>query len=135
MAQYLSREEILNIPDIQIEDVFVPEWNTNVRVRGLTGTERDAFEEASLQRYGKKGQTREVNLKDFRARLSAWSMVDENGKRLFSDSDIPALGKKAAAALQRIFDVASRLSGLSESDVDELIKNSPDGQSADSGTD
>jgi hypothetical protein len=134
MDKLLSRSEILSVMDIQTEDVLVPEWGGTVRVRGLTGSERDKFEDVSMQRYGKKNQSREVNLKDFRARLSAWSIVDEDGKRVFSDSDITALGQKSAAALQRVFDVAARLSGLSESDVDELTKNSSSTQSEDSGS-
>jgi hypothetical protein len=135
MAEYLSRDDILNASDIQTEEVAVPEWGAKkVLVRGLTGTERDAFEEASLHRYGKKGQNKEINLKDFRARLISWSIIDKESKRIFSDADVPALGRKSAAALQRVFDVASRLSGLSESDVDELVKNSPGGQSDDSGS-
>jgi hypothetical protein len=135
MADYLSRNDILEASDIVVEDVAVPEWHGTVRVRGLTGTERDAFEEASMHRYGKKAQNRELNLKDFRARLVSWSIVDEDGKRVFADADVQALGKKSAAALQRVFDAAARLSGLSDTDIEELIKNSQEDQSEDSGSD
>ena len=51
--------------------------------------------------------------------------LDEGQQRpnWLSDADMEALGEKSAAALQRVFDVARRLSGMSESDVEELTKN------------
>lgn len=134
MAEYLGRDAILSASDLQTEEVQVSEWGGAVLVRGLTGSERDAFEEASLHRYGKNGKNKEINLKDFRARLVSWSIIDGDGKRVFTDTDVPALGRKSASALQRVFDVCSRLSGLSESDVEELVKNSPSDQSDDSGS-
>jgi hypothetical protein len=49
--------------------------------------------------------------------------VDDDGNRVFGDNDIEVLGGKSAAALNRLFAVASRLSGLSGSDVEELTEN------------
>jgi hypothetical protein len=134
MADYLSRDAILTASDIQTEEVAVSEWGGSVLVRGMTGAQRDAYEDASLSMPDKKKQTRAFIYKNARARLVAWSVVDENGKLVFSDADIPRLSEKSAAALQRIFNVAMRLSGISEEDIEELVKNSPDGQSEDSGT-
>ena len=56
---YLTRDEILQAQDIQFEDVKVPEWNGTVRVRGLTGVERDALEASLIEGKGKDAQ---VNL-------------------------------------------------------------------------
>jgi len=123
---YLSREQILKVDDLQFEDVEVPEWGGVVRVRGLTGTERDAFEESIIDQRGKKTRVVMANL---RAKLVAQSIVDEDGRRLFSERDVGALGEKSAAALQRVFNAAQRLSGISDEDVEELVKNSSDGQS------
>lgn len=129
---YLTRDQILEVQDLQYEDVAVPEWGGTVRVRGLTGTERDAFEASVVQQQGKKTS---YNLTNLRARLVSLSVVDEAGKRLFSDRDVQALGRKSAAALARVYEVASRLSGISDSDMEELAKNSESGQSDDSGSD
>jgi len=123
---YLTRQQILEVDDLPAEDVEVPEWGGVVRVRGLTGAERDLFEAAIVNLQGKRTT---VKMENVRARLVSLSAVGENGERLFSNADIKALGAKSAAALQRVFDVASRLSGLSEGDVEELVKNSDDGQS------
>ena len=40
---YLSRDAILQREDIKTEDVEVPEWGGTVRVRGMSGVQRDAF--------------------------------------------------------------------------------------------
>lgn len=131
MTQYLSREAILEAQDVQFEEVPVPEWGGVVRVKSLTGTERDALEASMVQG---KGKNVNVNLANLRAKLVARAVVNENDKRIFEDTDIIALGKKSASALQRVFEVAQRLSGLSAEDVDELTKNSETAQSEDSGS-
>ncbi len=128
----LNRDQILTAVDQKVEPVEVPEWGGTVLVRGLTGAERDGYEAEMVSRRGKKV---EFNLQNARAKLCARSIVDEHGVRLFNDDeDMLALGKKNAAALERVFEVARRLSGLTEDDVEELTKNSGSGQSADSGT-
>ena len=131
MTQYLSKETILAVDDIQFEDVPVPEWGGVVRVKSLMGNERDGLEASMIVGRGK---TAHVNLENLRAKLVARSCVDENGKRIFGDADIPALAKKSAAALNRVYEVAQRLSGITEEDVDELTKNSEAAQSESSGS-
>lgn len=116
----LTREQILGAKDIRTEEVKVPEWGGSVLVRGLTGAERDRFEESVIEQRGK---VTKVKLKDARARLVALSVVDEEGKRLFSDADVAVLTEKSAAALDRVYAVAARLSGISEEDMEELLKN------------
>lgn len=132
MTRLLTRDTILAAQDIQTEEVEVPEWGGSVLVRGMTGAERDAFEESVLTGKGRK---RDVNLKNFRARLIVKSVVNRKGERVFTHADIDALGQKSAAALARVFDVATRLSGMSDEDVEELTKNSEDGQSDSSTSD
>lgn len=125
---YLTRDAILQADDLLVGDVEVPEWGGVVRVRGLTGAERDAFESEIVELRGRKAK---LNTQNFRAKLVARSVVDEDGQRLFSDRDAQLLGQKSASALQRVFEVAQRLSGLSETDVEELIGNFDEGQSDD----
>jgi hypothetical protein len=113
----LSSEEILGIEDILEELVEVPEWKGTVRVRGLTGRERDAYE-ASL--FEQRGRNTKTNLQNARARLVVLSVVDARGQRMFTESQIPELGAKSAAALDRIWKKARDLSGMSDQDVEEL---------------
>lgn len=129
----LSRVEILESEDLRTEVVPVPEWGGAVIVRALAGTERDSYESSIFTT--KKGETTpELNLQNIRAKLASKTIVDEEGKRLFSDADIVALGLKSAAALDRVFAVAQRLSRLTNEDVKELTAQLGNDQSAASGS-
>jgi hypothetical protein len=107
----LSRQGILTAQDLKHEDIEVPEWGGLVRVRGLKGVERDEFE-SSIVVTNPDGTTR-VESKAMRARLVSLTAIDDRGVRLFTAEDVIALGQKSAAALERVFDVAMRLSGMS----------------------
>lgn len=116
----LSREQILGADDRKTEDVEVPEWGGTVRVQALSGTDRDAYEAGIVQIRGDGSRT--FTLANARARLVALSVVDGEGTRFFSEADITALGAKSAQALERVFDVARRLSGLAEEDIEGLVE-------------
>ncbi len=128
----LGKDDILNINDVQKELVKVPEWGGEVWVRGLTGSERDAFEGSVVETRGKNQR---VNMTNVRAKLAALSMCDETGKRLFTEKDAYELGKKSASALQRIFAVAQKLSGIGEDEIGELTEAVKDNPFGDSHTD
>ena len=135
---YLTREQILGASDLGMEDVPVPEWGGVVRIRGLTGAERDAFEEGVIRFRGLADQRRpsppEVRLINIRARMVSLAAVDGDGRRLFSEHDVAELGKKSAAALSRLFDVATRLAGMTAGEVETLEKNSVSDLDAGSGS-
>lgn len=118
------RDEILGRDDLPVEVVTVPEWGMDVRVRALSGAERDAYEASCLKRMGGKADKVEMTFENIRARLVARSVVDEAGARVFTDADVASLGAKNAAALNRLFEVAQRLSGLRGEDFEELLGNS-----------
>jgi hypothetical protein len=123
----LSKNQILEVDDIRYEDVFVPQWDGTVRVKVMTGTERDSYE-TSLYEFkpgsgNKQGQLK-LNRDDMRAKLLARVIVDEKNQRLFCDADIRALGAKSADALDVLFEVAQRLNGLAKGDLEKAEKNS-----------
>lgn len=117
----LTREKILGAPDLVTERVPIHEWNGAVNVRSLTAAARDAFEASC---FTGQGGERRTNLLNLRARLVALSVVDDEGHRLFSEQDVAALGEKNAAAVERLFVVAQRLSGLGQGDLEALKGNS-----------
>lgn len=123
----LSRDDILGAEDIITELVEVKEWGGTVRVRGLTGRERDAFEASIVG--SRAGKSRQQNLQNVRAKLCALSLVDASGQRMFTERDIQALGNKSAAALNQVWNTAQRLSGLSDEEVDELAEGFTDAPS------
>lgn len=119
--RFLNKADILGQQDIVTEDLFVPEWDAWVKVKMMTASERDHFEDSTVTREGKKTT---LNLQGIRARLCILCLVDEAGNRMFSDEDEYALGTKSGAAIDRVFTVAQRLNGLRDEDVNALAKNS-----------
>jgi hypothetical protein len=122
---FLSRDDILKAEDIRAEEVHVPEWGGTVLVRGMSGRQRDDFEASMLVRGpdGKPVDDAGMDSRDMRARIVSRCVVDEDGALLFTPADIEALSGKGAAALDRVFAVASRLSGLGARDVEELAED------------
>lgn len=113
----LTKEAIFALDDRKYEDVDVPEWGGTVRVRNLTGEERDAYEASMVHQVGNKAQ---ANLRNMRAKLIALSAINEDGTRLFDQADLIRLGQRNAAPLDRLFEACQRLSGLGDDDVKEL---------------
>lgn len=109
----LSKNQILESEDVQTQDLEIPEWDGTVRLRSLRGWERDDFEQEISE-----------NKVNARARLCSRVLVDENGDELFQTGDIKALGQKNAKALDRIFELALSMNGLSAESEEDLRKNS-----------
>lgn len=129
-VKILTRAEILAADDLPRELVDVPEWGGSVYVRGLTAMERSEFENLMLGlenrriKVGKSDDmTIQMDMRVLRVRLSALCMVDEKGNRLFGDDEVEELGRKSADALNRIFVVAQRLSGMTADDVEDAAGN------------
>lgn len=127
---YVSRQQIADADDITEEDVPVPEWGGKVRVRGLTGEQRDEFEGSIIVEKrdpDRKGKTKSsVEHRRLRAKLVVKSVVHppdspQAGQPMFDETDIGWIAAKSAAALDRVFSTAQRLSGMSDEDVDDLL--------------
>lgn len=114
----LKRDQVVAHREMRTVTVPVPEWGGDVIIKELTGRERDEWE-ASFQ--GKKKG--EINWTNFRARLIVACAVDESGQPLFYPTDVDLVGELSAAALDRVFGAARKLSGLTDQDIDELAKN------------
>lgn len=117
----LTRDDIIEVIDIRVEEVSVPEWGGNVCIKTLTGEELDYYQAGIVKM---RGQTSEVNMLNMRAKLVALGVCNVEGKRLFSsDADVKILAAKSAAALNRLFMAIQRLNGLSDEEVEEISKN------------
>lgn len=125
-GEALSLADIMSSDDKKIVKVAVPEWGGFVFVKALSGKERDAFEASMLKGAGKQQR---VDAQNVRAKLCSLAICDAKGVRLFATKEaIDALGTKSASALSRVYKIASELSGVTEDDVEELVKNSGKGQ-------
>lgn len=120
VVKLLSRSEILTKTELRRELVSVPEWGGSIYLRALRADERDEYEQSLMLRRGK---TVELRMKGARARLIAACAVDSQGNQLFDASDAEAIGNLDGGTLDRLYEVASKLSGLRDEDVEELTGN------------
>jgi hypothetical protein len=109
---FLTKREILGIQDKKIEEVFVPQWGGIVRLRSLSSEEVGQIFAFIKSRDGGFPI-------DFKARLLSYSICDESGNRVFTDDDIQAINNKDSAAIDLIFEVAQRLSGVGKKRIDD----------------
>jgi len=120
----LTKVQILSAQDIKKEKVNIPEWDGDIWVKSLTGRERDAFEKSIMEFSEEVGVKPKVIYENMRAKLCVMTICDDSGALIFTEEDIEALGKKSAKPLSVIFDLAQKLSGLTEEDIKSLSKNS-----------
>jgi hypothetical protein len=113
----LTRDQIIATPASLITSVSVKEWGGCVGIKIMTAGERDAWELSAFT-DGK------VNRENFRATLMVHTLCDENGKPIFTLSDIPSLSLKPSPPIVRLANKAMKLNALTDADVDELTKNS-----------
>ncbi|MFJ4987892.1 hypothetical protein ACIP9H_29325 [Streptomyces sp. NPDC088732] len=130
----LSKTQITDVDDRQWEDVPVPEWGGEVRILGMSGTDRNAYQ-AAMVTLGSNGKPQSVNLNDQLAKLLAKCLVDEDFQRLFTDKEVRDLGRKNGAVLERLSTVAQRLSGIGKDAVETAAGNSEAAPSGSSTTD
>jgi len=117
----LTRKDILDADDIQIWEVEVPEWDGIVLCKSLTAAQVERVQN-KFKGKGMKGVT---------AALVAMAVVDEDGKRTFHQSDLDELSTKSIAACTRVLKVIMEQNAMEEEDLEELAKNSEDGQTDD----
>ena len=112
------RQTALNAKDIRTELVTVPEWDdVKIEVRGFTLQERLDF-------YGRVSDGDRINRDNFLPELVISTCFDpDSGQRVFEPADRDMLKTKSAGALERLTQVAMRLSGLQAEDVMEVEKD------------
>jgi hypothetical protein len=122
----LNREDLLKRAkdSIVTKDIDVPEWETTVTIKELSGLERGRYER-SIMSFDRKSGNIVPELTHARARLVSMSLVDEHGKRMFDDTEesLLTLGSLPSKGLDRIYEAAQELSGLSEDDHDQVVEN------------
>lgn len=120
MEKVLTGDDLLTATQLPQESIVFPGFG-KVFVRGMTGKQRDQWE-SSLMRG--RGQDRRPHTENARARLAVRCLVNEKGERLYQDADAERLGNIRVDYLQKIFEVAQRLSGVTDEDIDDLGKSS-----------
>lgn len=127
----LSKEQFLKGDKLKKEKVELEDGNF-VYVREMTAHERNQWEQSMYTKVKGKGGREDFqsNLNDYQAKLAVFTICDKDGNLLFDFNDYKELANKVSASkLNKIVDVAYRLSGITEEDKEDMLKNSEAGQS------
>jgi hypothetical protein len=116
----LTKAQIL-AAEVPVELIDVPEWAVNgdsqVRVRGLSAGEREHMQ----RQLAALPEDAPDDL--LTARMCALCIVDENGQRVFSDAEIPALSRVGWKGVDRIVQTIYRLSAMGAHALEDARKN------------
>ena len=127
MGNLLGKAELLQKEKLEIEKVEF-ENGDYVYVRQMTGHERDMFEQSMLKKNKDgKGNVLSVEtvMDDFRSKLAAITLCDEEGKSLLSANDYAVLGNSMSAKrLEKIINTSQKLNAITEEDKEAIVKNS-----------
>lgn len=121
----VSAEEFLTSPALERQkiDVPVPELGEGkvIPVWGMTPRERTEFDDRiSRMNKAKKEQYK----KEVRERLVVECCRNDDGVQLFTLDQISRLGQRRGDVVERLVNVAIKLSGFSGQDIESLAKNS-----------
>jgi len=119
----LRREEIL-ASTLQVDTLPAPEWGDDcwVRVRAMSGLEREAMDRHV---YDNRNAGKPYSLL---GAIAAYSIIDEDGRRMFAPEEILQLAELNQAPLERIWDWQTKHSGLGARALEDAQKNSATGQ-------
>lgn len=112
-----NAKSILARDDRRFALVPVEEWGCIVRVRSLAEDELFDYRQSVLTGAGKD---REVNQRIMRVNLCATCIVDADGSPLWTAAD---LSKKSAHAIELVWTAATKLCGMDQDHIDDLLKN------------
>lgn len=112
---FKSAAAILATDDRATLDVDVPEWGTTVRLRALSGEDRERFE-AFVAQENKDGEETPA----VRATFLQLAIVDEAGDPLFTPAQIHALGRRNGYPITRLFAIGRTLSKMGADDAEEI---------------
>ena len=133
----LNFDDIVASQDKEYQDVDVPEWGGTVRIATMSGEDRDRWELSMMQADDSSERGFKLNFDAYsRVRLVAMCLVDDNFNRIFvTKEQIEKLSQKSGKVMDLLYDVAQRVNGITDEDIDDLEKNSVSAQNGDSGSD
>lgn len=104
------------------DEVPLPVADKTVRIRSLTEREMSAYQGATISQRGQgliKGR-----LQDAARRLIVLCAVDAAGNQIMSDPHVKLMADWDSADVQALYSACTKHCGVSESDLEELAKNS-----------
>ena len=119
----LSKQQILLADDRPTEDVDVPEWGGSVRLRVLSGAQREAVEIKMHQCRSENTNTSTAAWKGLKNYILSCAMVDESGAQMFAEKEVASLGEKNGSVIERLYEFVLRQNAFTKDETDELRKN------------
>jgi len=135
-------DAILGCNDVATVMVPTPEWPIKeVCLRELTALERDQFDESVSKvkkvkdKRGRIKREAVPDVKLMRAKLVMMSAIvsPTDHRPIFNAGHLKKLGEKSGKVMDRLFDEARKLSGLSDTEIEELEGNESSGTESSSG--
>ncbi|MFK3873109.1 hypothetical protein [Pseudoalteromonas rhizosphaerae] len=111
-ANFFAKMGVLHREKVSIEG-FGDVWIKALNIKQQEEFENLAFKDSS-------SLNDEISLKSLMVIKTA---EDEAGNKLFDMDDLEQLSTMAAAPINKMFSVASRINNVTQSDIDELTKN------------
>ena len=129
----LGRDDILGADDLETRRVECPKRGGTVLLQEMTAATYEEFEENVVTT---NTDNPEVNKGNLRGWLVFFSVVDEDGARVFSDvADVKKLAEKSATEMVKVCAEIQEMNGISKKEVEELVEDFPEGPRTDSDTD
>lgn len=115
-------DSLLSIP-LRRQRVEIPEAGEGqyVIVQELTGAQRDEYDASLIEQRG-VGKKMRLALDHATAKLVVLSCINEDGSRRFGDDMVTTVSKMPARVLGRIAAAAKDLSGITDSEIEELTE-------------
>lgn len=114
-ADFATPDDFFNVAP-PLDELWAPELGRKVRLRILSGKEADAYRASII--IG-RGQNISVDQRGMRAKLAVLALANPDGSRMFKDADVPKVMTWPSVLLERIFDRARKINGLTERDTDD----------------
>lgn len=122
MATYLTRERFQSLPRPKTQDVYVEEWDVTAHVRGLSaGIAMDIIATA-----GGGNPDDVLKVPGLITRIVMDAVVDDDGRRIFVESDYEQIDGQSIQTLMPIVEAAIEMTNFG----DKPTKNSGTGPSA-----
>lgn len=116
----LTFKEILTAGAVPRETLHVPQLNGKVIIRGMSSAERDEMDMENAIHQQEHGY---IDFKKWRARVVSKCLVDENDNLLVKNqADIDALAGVRGDAVEKMYELAAKLSGISKDDENAVKK-------------
>jgi hypothetical protein len=113
------RDRIIAVDDTQKEIVKIDEWGVEVEIRGMSGAARASISQDAAENNGN------INFLKMMPELVVQCCFDpETGEQVFDSKDKELVMGKSGAALDRIVNIAMRLSGFADKAIDHAGKDS-----------